>query len=73
MEDCDCLLLNDGCATTSPNFAKQCIEFNNQEGWGFLLSCEDLAKGVDYMKTYQGKYQEQALIGSDVCFPLLCQ
>jgi nicotinamidase-related amidase len=28
----DCLLLSDGCATSSPNFAKQCIEYNCQEG-----------------------------------------
>ena len=26
----DCLLLSDGCATTSPKFAKQCIEFNSE-------------------------------------------
>ena len=25
-------------------FAKQCIEFNCAEGWGFVLSCKDLAK-----------------------------
>jgi len=47
----DCLLLSDGCATSSPNFAKQCIEYNCEEGWGFVLSCEDLAKGVDNMQT----------------------
>lgn len=46
----DCLLLSDGCATTSPDFARQCIEFNTSEGWGFVLSCEDLAKGVDCMQ-----------------------
>ncbi|MCJ1265300.1 hypothetical protein MMC22_005175 [Lobaria immixta] len=46
----DCLLLSDGCATTSPDFARQCIEYNTSEGWGFVLSCEDLAKGVDCMQ-----------------------
>ena len=30
----DCLLLSDGCGTTSPEFARRCIEFNCEEGWG---------------------------------------
>lgn len=47
----DCLLLSDGCATTSPKFAAQCIEFNTAGGWGFVLSCEDLTQGVDNMQT----------------------
>ena len=51
MKGWDCLLISDGCATTSPKFAKQCIEFNSEQGWGFVLSCEDLAKGVDGMQT----------------------
>jgi nicotinamidase-related amidase len=50
----DCLLLSDGCATSSPEFAEQCIEFNCEEGWGFVLSCEDLAKGVDSMQATPG-------------------
>lgn len=50
----DCLLLNNGCATTSPKFATQCIEFNTTGGWGFVLSCEDLAKGVDNMQSSPG-------------------
>ncbi|KAH8742315.1 Isochorismatase-like protein [Diaporthe sp. PMI_573] len=45
----DCLMLSDGCATTSPEFCKQCIEFNCEAGWGFVLSCEELADGVDTM------------------------
>ena len=28
----DCLLLSDGCATTSPDFARQCIEYNTEVG-----------------------------------------
>lgn len=51
MRGWDCLLLSDGCATTSPEFSKQCFEFNVAGGWGFLLSCEDLAKGVDNLQT----------------------
>ena len=47
MKGWDCFLLSDGCATTSPEFSKRCFEFNVEGGWGFLLSCEDLAKGVE--------------------------
>ena len=43
----DCLMLDDGCATTSPDFSKRCIEFNVTEAWGFLLSCEEFAEGVE--------------------------
>jgi nicotinamidase-related amidase len=46
----DCLLLSDGTATTSPKFAQDSIEFN-MEGWGFLLTCKDLADGVDAIET----------------------
>ncbi|MCJ1349273.1 hypothetical protein MMC31_007509 [Peltigera leucophlebia] len=46
----DCLLLSDGCATTSPDFARQCINFDTNEGWGFVLSYEGLAKGIDCMQ-----------------------
>ncbi|KAF2788847.1 Isochorismatase hydrolase [Melanomma pulvis-pyrius CBS 109.77] len=41
----DCLLPSDGCATTSPKFAQDSVEFK-MGGWGFLLSCKDLADGV---------------------------
>lgn len=44
------VLLSDGCATMSPDFASQCIQFNTNEGWGFVLSCEGLAKCVDCMQ-----------------------
>ena len=47
----DCLLLSDGAATTSAAFAKQCIEYNTEEGWGFLLFCEDLVRGVDEIES----------------------
>ena len=50
MKGWDCLLLSDGCATTSPEFSKKCFEFNVEGGWGFLLSCEDLAEGVEYIQ-----------------------
>jgi len=45
----DCLMLSDGCATTSPGFARECIEFNCERGWGFVLSCDALREGVEEM------------------------
>jgi nicotinamidase-related amidase len=45
----DCIMLNDGCGTTSPSFAQDCIEFNAARTWGFVASCEDFSKGVDEM------------------------
>ena len=30
----NCLLLHDAVATTSPDFARQCIEYNTEMGWG---------------------------------------
>ena len=32
----DCVLLNDGCGTTSPEFAQQNMEFNAANTWGFV-------------------------------------
>ncbi|KAH8810905.1 Isochorismatase-like protein [Xylogone sp. PMI_703] len=43
----DCLMLSDGCATTSPEFATKCIELNCENGWGFVLTCKQVADGVD--------------------------
>ena len=46
----DCVLLNDGCGTTSPNFAQQCLEWNAGNTWGFLTTCKALADGVERMQ-----------------------
>ena len=46
----DCVLLSDGCGTTSPTFAKEMIEFNAANSWGFVTSCKALADGVEAMK-----------------------
>lgn len=43
----DCILLSDGCATTSPQAAQQCWEYNSSRSYGFLMSCADLSEGVD--------------------------
>jgi nicotinamidase-related amidase len=42
----DVLLLSDGAATNSPEFATQMVHFNCENGWGFVLTCEQLADGV---------------------------
>ncbi|KAI0813341.1 Isochorismatase-like protein [Xylaria sp. FL0064] len=47
----DCLLLSDGTATSSPAFAQQDIEYNVASGWGFVLTCEQFAEGVENMQT----------------------
>lgn len=45
----DCILLSDGAGTTSPGSSQESIEFNCAKTWGFVMSCEDMAKGVDQM------------------------
>ncbi|KAJ2890593.1 hypothetical protein MKZ38_001648 [Zalerion maritima] len=42
----DCLMLSDACATTSPDYAAKCIEYNCREIWGFVLTCEHFVKGI---------------------------
>ncbi|CAF3416918.1 unnamed protein product [Rotaria sp. Silwood2] len=42
----DCILLRDGCGTTSPPFAQECIEYNCEKGDGFLMTTEAFAKGI---------------------------
>ncbi|KAK7953035.1 hypothetical protein PG996_013926 [Apiospora saccharicola] len=55
----DCLLLSDGTATTSPEFARRCIEFNTKRGWGFVLTCQQLVDGVDSMQMGHVSYDEK--------------
>ena len=45
----DCILLKDGCGTTSPEFATDCVEFNCARTWGFVTGCETLERGVQNM------------------------
>ncbi|KAK4561588.1 hypothetical protein LTR86_004267 [Recurvomyces mirabilis] len=42
----DCILLNDGAATSSPDYAQQCFEFNAANTFGFATTCKALADGV---------------------------
>ena len=49
----DCILLSDGCGTTSPGFAKECVEFNCARTWGFVSSCRDLKKAT--AKMFEGR------------------
>ncbi|KAK5118362.1 hypothetical protein LTR62_002876 [Meristemomyces frigidus] len=46
----DCILLNDGAATSSPEFAQKCFEFNAGNTFGFATTCEALAEGVNSME-----------------------
>jgi len=46
----DCVLLKDGSGTSSPEFAKQATIYNGEQSWGFVSSCEELAKGVGSME-----------------------
>ncbi|KPM41130.1 hypothetical protein AK830_g5437 [Neonectria ditissima] len=50
----DCLMLSDGCATTSPEFATKCVEYNCRDGWGFVLTCQQLIDGIDDMQSAPG-------------------
>lgn len=47
----DTLLLSDGSATTSPDHAQQCVEYNVGKTWGFCFTCKDFADGVEKMET----------------------
>ncbi|KAF2716780.1 isochorismatase family protein [Polychaeton citri CBS 116435] len=46
----DCVMLSDGCGTTSPDHAKQCVEYNTAKSWGFVTTCEEFARGVHDMR-----------------------
>ncbi|KAJ4294166.1 hypothetical protein N0V90_007856 [Kalmusia sp. IMI 367209] len=45
----DCVLLSDGCGTSSPEFAQESWEFNAARSYGFVASCEGVAEGVKRM------------------------
>ncbi|KAF2624806.1 Isochorismatase hydrolase [Macroventuria anomochaeta] len=42
----DCILLSDGCETSSPGFAQEFWEYNAAHIFGFCTGCEDLARRV---------------------------
>jgi nicotinamidase-related amidase len=46
----DCVLLRDGCGTTSPACAQEAYEYNAAGTYGFCTSCEEFAKGVGKME-----------------------
>lgn len=41
----DCILLSDGCGTTSPDSAQKCWEYNASRTFGFCATCEQFASG----------------------------
>ncbi|KAI1826358.1 isochorismatase family protein [Xylaria intraflava] len=42
----DTVLLEDGCGTRSPEYARQMVHYNCQKAWGFISTCASLARGV---------------------------
>lgn len=42
----DTILLEDGCATDSPEYAQRSAEYNCCRNWGFLSSCQALAEAA---------------------------
>ena len=46
----DTILLQDGCATDSPTYAQQSVEWNCCRNWGFLSSCKALESAVSKIK-----------------------
>ncbi|KAL5434431.1 hypothetical protein PMIN06_011376 [Paraphaeosphaeria minitans] len=42
----DCVMLSDGCGTSSGEEAQRSWEFNAERTYGFCMKCEDLAEGV---------------------------
>lgn len=43
----DCVLLRDGCATSSPTGAQECVENNVARTMGFVTDCQAFAKNID--------------------------
>lgn len=46
----DCILLSDGCGTTSPAFSQENMEFNAANTWGFVTTCKALREGAEKMQ-----------------------
>jgi len=45
----DTILLRDGCATSSPEYATKMVEYNCRWAWGFVSTCKAFADGVESM------------------------
>ena len=43
----DCVLLKDGCATTSPHGAQECVEYNVARTMGFVVDCQGFARDIE--------------------------
>ncbi|KAF2819407.1 Isochorismatase hydrolase [Ophiobolus disseminans] len=55
----DCILLSDGCGTTSPEYAQKCYEYNGAGTYGFVTSCEGFAKGVEAWSGFERRILSQ--------------
>ena len=49
----DCVLLRDGCGTTSPESAQECYDYNSANTYGFCTSCREFAEGVEKSLGYR--------------------
>lgn len=49
----DCILLSDGCGTTSPEAAQKAWEYNAERSYGFCTTCKLVAEGVEKMQDPQ--------------------
>lgn len=47
----DCVLLRDGCGTSSPSCAQEAWEWNVAHTFGFCVGCEEFAQGVEAIGT----------------------
>ena len=55
----DTIFLKDGCATNSPEYAKESAEYNCRRPLGFLSSCRALARAVEGMQSMPGESQSK--------------
>ncbi|KAK0391679.1 hypothetical protein NLU13_1178 [Sarocladium strictum] len=46
----DAVLMRDGCATASPDYARKAVEYNCRKNWGFVADLQGLRDGVRRMK-----------------------
>lgn len=45
----DCVLVREACGTSSPGFARECVEHNCARSWGFVVGVGELGRGVEEM------------------------
>ncbi|KIV99380.1 uncharacterized protein PV09_08925 [Verruconis gallopava] len=53
----NCILLKDGCGTTSPQYAHDAWEFNCENSFGFVTTCQSLWEAVSHQLSRDGSSQ----------------